>query len=40
MTLVERTLVDAGMPRERVLLERFEASGNDAVPVEPRKKAT
>ncbi len=36
MTLVERTLVDAGMPRDRVLIERFEASGNDAVPVEPQ----
>jgi 3-ketosteroid 9alpha-monooxygenase subunit B len=36
MTLVERTLVDAGMPREKVLIERFEASGNDAVPVEPQ----
>ena len=38
MTLVERTLVDAGMPREKVLLERFEASGNDAVPVEPQEE--
>jgi 3-ketosteroid 9alpha-monooxygenase subunit B len=34
MDLVEKTLLDAGMPRERVRLERFEASGNDAVPVE------
>ena len=34
MTLVERTLVDAGMQRDKVLIERFEASGNDAVPVE------
>jgi 3-ketosteroid 9alpha-monooxygenase subunit B len=34
MTLVERMLVDAGMPRDKVLVERFEASGNDAVPVE------
>jgi 3-ketosteroid 9alpha-monooxygenase subunit B len=34
MTLVERTLIDAGMPRDKVLAERFEASGNDAVPVE------
>ncbi len=34
MDMVERTLLDAGMPRERVRLERFEASGNDAVPVE------
>jgi 3-ketosteroid 9alpha-monooxygenase subunit B len=38
MTLVERTLVDAGMPRERVLLERFEASGNDAVPPPPQEE--
>lgn len=36
MTLVERTLSDAGMPRDKVLVERFEASGNDAVPVEPQ----
>ena len=35
MTLVESTLIAAGMPRERVHIERFEASGNDAVPVEP-----
>ncbi|SKA01162.1 3-ketosteroid 9alpha-monooxygenase subunit B [Enhydrobacter aerosaccus] len=34
MDMVERTLLDAGMPRERVRLERFEASGNDAVPIE------
>ncbi|MBX9946823.1 MAG: ferredoxin--NADP reductase [Reyranella sp.] len=34
MTLVENTLLGAGLPRERVRLERFEASGNDAVPVE------
>jgi len=34
MTLVEHALADAGMPRERILVERFEASGNDAVPVE------
>ena len=33
MTLVERTLVDAGMSRDKVLIERFEASGNDAVPM-------
>ena len=36
MSLVESTLLGAGMPRERVRLERFEASGNDAVPVEPQ----
>lgn len=35
MDMVERTLLGAGMRRERVHLERFEASGNDAVPVEP-----
>ena len=34
MNLVEAALLAAGMPRERVLIERFEASGNDAVPVE------
>jgi 3-ketosteroid 9alpha-monooxygenase subunit B len=34
MDMVEGTLLGAGMPRERVRLERFEASGNDAVPVE------
>src|SRR5207253_2042682 len=34
MTLVEHTLIeDAGMPRERVLIERFEASGNADVPM-------
>jgi 3-ketosteroid 9alpha-monooxygenase subunit B len=33
MTLVEHTLTDAGMPRERVLVERFEASGNADVPM-------
>ncbi len=35
MTLVENTLLGAGMAREKVRLERFEASGNDAVPIEP-----
>jgi len=34
MDMVERALLGAGMPRDRVRLERFEASGNDAVPVE------
>ncbi|MBV8391679.1 MAG: ferredoxin--NADP reductase [Alphaproteobacteria bacterium] len=34
MDLVEKTLLGAGLPRERVRLERFEASGNDAVPIE------
>lgn len=33
MTLVERTLNEAGMPRDKVLVERFEASGNSDVPV-------
>jgi len=33
MDMVESTLLGAGLPRERVRLERFEASGNDAVPV-------
>lgn len=35
MNLVEATLLSAGMPRERVRIERFEASGNDTIPVEP-----
>jgi 3-ketosteroid 9alpha-monooxygenase subunit B len=35
MTLVEETLLKSGVPRNRVLIERFEASGNDAVPVAP-----
>ena len=35
MTLVEQTLLKAGHPAARVLIERFEASGNDAVPVAP-----
>ncbi len=34
MSLVETTLLGAGMPRERVRLERFEASGNDTIPVD------
>ena len=38
MTLVEETLLKGGMPRERVRIERFEASGNDAVPVEPTEE--
>jgi 3-ketosteroid 9alpha-monooxygenase subunit B len=36
MTLVERTLDEAGMPRDKVLVERFEASSNDAVLPEPQ----
>src|SRR5260370_32542360 len=35
MTRIERTVAGAGMPRDRVRIERFEASGNDAVPVAP-----
>jgi 3-ketosteroid 9alpha-monooxygenase subunit B len=35
MNLVEQSLLKAGMPAARVRIERFEASGNDAVPVEP-----
>ena len=35
MALVETTLLARGMPRERVLIERFEASGNAAVPLPP-----
>lgn len=34
MAMVENALLAAGMPRERVRIERFEASGNDSVPVE------
>jgi len=36
MNLVEATLLGAGMPRDRVRLERFEASGNDSIPVAPQ----
>ncbi len=35
MALAEATLLAQGMPRERVLIERFEASGNAAVPLPP-----
>ena len=35
MTLVEDTLLKVGVPRNRVLIERFEASGNADVPVAP-----
>ena len=38
MTLVENTLLAHGMPRERVLIERFEASGNAAVPLPPAEE--
>ena len=37
MALVEETLLAAGLPRARVRIERFEAAGNDAVPVEPEE---
>jgi len=33
MTLVEDTLLKRGMARERVIIERFEASANSAVPI-------
>ena len=32
MSLVEETLFEHGMPHDRVRIERFEASGNDAAP--------
>jgi 3-ketosteroid 9alpha-monooxygenase subunit B len=35
MSLVEETLFEHGMSHDRVRIERFEASGNDAVPVAP-----
>jgi len=38
MSLVEQTLFAHGMPHEKVRIERFEASGNDAVPVEPSEE--
>jgi 3-ketosteroid 9alpha-monooxygenase subunit B len=38
MALVEHTLLGGGMSRDKVLVERFEASGNDAVPVEPQEE--
>ncbi len=34
MNMVEAALLASGLPRERVRLERFEASDNDAVPIE------
>jgi 3-ketosteroid 9alpha-monooxygenase subunit B len=37
MNMVESALLGAGVPRDRVRIERFEASGNDAVPVEPEE---
>jgi len=35
MNLVDTALLASGMPHQRIHIERFEASGNDAVPVEP-----
>jgi 3-ketosteroid 9alpha-monooxygenase subunit B len=35
MAMAEEALVSGGMPRHRVLIERFEASANPAVPSEP-----
>jgi 3-ketosteroid 9alpha-monooxygenase subunit B len=35
MAMAEEALVAGGMPRHRVLIERFEASANPAVPSEP-----
>jgi 3-ketosteroid 9alpha-monooxygenase subunit B len=38
MASVEHTLLGGGMSRDKVLVERFEASGNDAVPIEPQEE--
>ncbi|MCX7362539.1 MAG: ferredoxin--NADP reductase [Alphaproteobacteria bacterium] len=38
MSLVEETLFEHGMPHDKVRLERFEASGNEAVPIEPSEQ--
>jgi 3-ketosteroid 9alpha-monooxygenase subunit B len=35
MNMVDGALLATGMPHQRIHIERFEASGNDAVPVEP-----
>ncbi len=35
MSLVEETQFEHGMPHDRVRIERFEASGNDAIPMQP-----
>ena len=41
MSLVEETLFEHGMPHDKVRIERFEASGNDADPGRsPARKAT
>jgi len=39
MNIVETALLASGLPRERVRLERFDASGNDAVPVEATEES-
>jgi 3-ketosteroid 9alpha-monooxygenase subunit B len=39
MVLVEDTLLKAGVPRNHVLIEHFEASGNPAVPMAPLEEA-
>ena len=38
MSLVEETLFEHGMSHDRVRIERFEASGNDAIPIEPSEE--
>jgi 3-ketosteroid 9alpha-monooxygenase subunit B len=38
MSLVEETLFEHGMSHDRVRIERFEASGNDAIPMEPSEE--
>ena len=38
MNMVEETLFEHGMPHDRVRIERFEASGNDAVPIQPSEE--
>ena len=38
MSMVEATLFEHGMSHDRVRIERFEASGNDAVPIQPSEE--
>ncbi|HQS15698.1 ferredoxin--NADP reductase [Reyranella sp.] len=38
MKLVEETLFEHGMPHDKVRIERFEASGNDAIPIQPSEE--
>ena len=38
MSMVEETLFEHGMSHDRVRIERFEASGNDAIPIEPSEE--